>query len=92
MNLKLLLVTWKDSRRDMHDNAVDDKEFESFPLAIIESIGWGRVLKDKVVLAVEHYPRIEGMQSEQVRGLYSFPRTCVVNIQELKKKGDKKSV
>lgn len=84
MKLKLLLITWLDSRRSLDEYSTEDNDMALFPLATIESIGWGKVLKDRIVLAVEHYPEIKGIQVEQVRGLYSFPRSCVVDVKELK--------
>lgn len=89
MNLKPMIVTWVDSRRDLHETVFSDEEMDSFPLAEIRSIGYGRILKDKIVLAIEYYPLIKDLQSEQVRGIYSIPRDCIKNIVELKEVGKK---
>jgi hypothetical protein len=84
LNLIPIEVIWEDSRRNTGSTIFDNDEFENYPLAIIHSIGFGKIFKDKIVLASEYYPLIDCIQDEQVRTIYSIPRSCVKKIIELK--------
>lgn len=82
--MQRLEVIWEDSRRHVNSTIFGIDEFENFPLAVIHSIGYGKVFKDKIVIASEYYPPIDCIQDEQVRMIYSIPRSCVKKIIDLK--------
>lgn len=81
---KLLSVTWVDSRRSREIHSPE--EFRTFPCAIIETVGWGYELKDRVVLASEYYLKIPDDQVESYRCIYSIPKECIKVIKEYQEK------
>jgi len=89
MKYKPITVRWRDSRR-LRSDVYFPEEMEKAPLAIIETIGYGLELPDKIVLATEYYPEL-GDQSESYRELITIPRECVVEIKYLREREGKKN-
>ena len=74
----LLMVQWIDSRRS-GGTIYTPEELRDFASAKILTIGFGYVLKDRVVLATEFYPESLS-QSEQYRDIYNIPKVCIEKI------------
>ena len=79
---KLLCVTWVDSRKS--GNIFTPEEMKKFFCVIIQTVGWGYELEDRVILASEYYRDIPDTQAEGYREVCCIPKECIKQIIELK--------
>ena len=80
MRPKVLVVKWIDARKS--GGIFTPEEMRDYPCAIIESVGWGYELDDRVVLAMEYYPDVADVQKEQFREIATYPRQCILSVEE----------
>lgn len=76
---EILVVRWVDASSS--SRIFSPEEFREYECVVMETIGWGYELEDRVVLAGDYYPSIpEKGQVAQYRVVSNIPKACIKSI------------
>lgn len=82
---EILVVQWVDACSST--KLFSPEEFREYECVVIETIGWGYELENRVVLAGDYYPAIpEKGQVEQYRVVSNIPKECIKSIKRVRVK------